>query len=410
MNAPGVVIVGASYAGLNAAIAARSIDAECEITLLGDEQELPYQRPPLSKEYLRGGMDVLKLALRPKSYYEASKISLRLGSRVDALNRSGKTVHLASGEEIPYRKLILATGCRARLLSAPGCKSKGVHYLRTIVDALRLANATPGASTVAIIGGGFIGLEIAASLRRMGKNITVIEAQSRLLSRALSPEVGNYIARWHENEGVKVLLGAQVARFRVDAFQRVTAVELADGQNIPADIVIVGIGVHANFELAHSAGIHCDNGVLVNGYCETSDPDIYAAGDCTSHSNLFTPGRVRLECVQNAIDQGRVAGSNAAGSRSEYVSPPWFWSDQYEMKLQGVGISTGYDRIVIRGKMKDNAFSVFYFAGDKLLAVESINKPGEHLLARKLLASHANLSDESAADPDYDLRQALPKK
>ena len=408
MSAAGIVIVGASYAGLNAAAAARTAGYKLPVTLIGDEAHLPYQRPPLSKDFLRGGMEAAQLPLRAASFFESSEITLRTGASVQSVDRAAKTLTLKSGEPLAYDKLILATGCRPRILSAPGADAAGIHYLRTLDDAVAIAQHLESVQSVAIVGGGFIGLEIAASMRRMGKAVAVIEAQTRLLARALSAEMGNYIAEWHRREGVGLHFSAQVQRFRVDG-GHVTGVELAGGQLLAADLVIVGIGVIPNTELAQSAGLACENGVVVDEHARTLDPDIYAAGDCTSHPNAYARGMARLECVQNAIDQGRVAGGNAAGANATYSTPPWFWSDQYEVKLQGVGISTGFDRVVMRGDMQANAFSVFYFAGRNLLAVETINKPGEHMVARKLLAAKVELSDAQVADSAYDLRQLLPK-
>ena len=408
MSAAGIVIVGASYAGLNAATAARTAGYTLPLTLIGDEAHLPYQRPPLSKDFLRGSMDAGQLPLRAASFFENSQINLRTGVSVQSVDRASKTVTLGSGEQLGYDKLVLATGCRPRILSVPGADAAGVHYLRTLDDALAIARRLETSRSVAIVGGGFIGLEIAASVRRMAKAVTVVEAQARLLARALSAEMGNYIAGWHRREGVSLYFNAQVKRFQVEGGQ-VIAVELADGKVLAADAVIVGIGVIPNKELAQSAGLPCENGVVVDEHARTIDPDIYAAGDCTSHPSAYARGMARLECVQNAIDQGRVAGSNAAGANATYSVPPWFWSDQYEVKLQGVGISTGFDRIVMRGDMKADAFSMFYFAGCSLLAVESINKPGEHMLARKLLAARVELSDAQVADSAYDLRQALAR-
>jgi 3-phenylpropionate/trans-cinnamate dioxygenase ferredoxin reductase subunit len=408
VSGAGIVIVGASYAGLNAAAAARSAGCTLPVTLIGDEEHLPYQRPPLSKEFLRGTLDAGQLPLRAAAFFESSGIALRTGTRVLAVDRSTRTLALDSGEQLAFDKLILATGCRPRVLQAPGADAAGIHYLRTMDDALAIAHRLETSRSVAVVGGGFIGLEIAASVRRMGKGVSVVEAQDRLLARALSAEMGGYIADWHRREGVDLHFGAQVERFQV-AGGHVTGVELADGQVLAADLVVVGIGVVPNMELAQAAGLACSNGVVVDAHARTVDGDIYAAGDCTSHPNAYARGMARLECVQNAIDQGRVAGANAAGGNASYSAPPWFWSDQYDVKLQGVGISTGYDRLVLRGSMKDHAFSAFYLAGPTLLAVESVNKPGEHMLARKLLAAKVEVTDAQLADPAYDLRQALAK-
>jgi 3-phenylpropionate/trans-cinnamate dioxygenase ferredoxin reductase subunit len=406
VSAAGIVIVGGSYAGLNAAAAARAAGFTGPITLVGDEPHLPYQRPPLSKDFLKGRVESSQLPLRAPKFFDDSAIELRRGHEVVAIDRHKQEVVLAAGDSLPYAKLVLATGCRPRKLSVPGSDAAGIHCLRTLDDAQAIARECAAASRVAIVGGGFIGLEIAAALRTMGKEVVVVEAQARLLARALPRELAAYIARRHEREGVRLVFDAQVASFPTRG-GRVDAVLLADGTEIAADLVIVGIGVVPNQELAQAAGLRCDNGIVVDERAATQDQNIYAAGDCTSHPNPFAPGMTRLECVQNAIDQGRVAGTNAAGASATYAVAPWFWSDQYDLKLQGVGISTGYDRIVRRGDMEQGAFSFFYFRGERLLAVESINKPGDHMLGRKLLAAGAKLSQREVEDTGYDLKQAL---
>ena len=408
MKAPGIVIVGGSYAGLNAAMAARNAGYTAAITLIGEESHLPYQRPPLSKDFLRGDLDTAQLPLRPASYFETAGIAVRTGTCVESIDRGAKIVRFSEGGTLSYDKLILATGCTPRLLEVEGGDAAGIHYLRTLDDALGIAAQLGSVNAVAVVGGGFIGLEITASLRRMGKMVSVIEAQPRLLARTLSPEIADYIADWHRREGVQLRFDAQLARIH-SANGRVTGVEFADGDVVPADLVIVGIGVLPNMALAQEADLQCANGIVVDEACRSSDPDIYAAGDCTWHPNAYAGGMMRLECVQNAIDQGKIAGANAAGRQVSYDVPPWYWSDQYEVKLQGVGIAAGHDHVVIRGNMEDHAFSAFYFAGEKLLAVESVNLPGEHMLARKLLASNARLTARQAADTAYDLRQAIVK-
>jgi 3-phenylpropionate/trans-cinnamate dioxygenase ferredoxin reductase subunit len=407
MSEDSLVIVGASYAGLNAAASARTAGYEGAVVLLGDEPRMPYQRPPLSKEFLKGAMSAAQLMLRPATFYEANAIEVRQGHRAVGIDRKNKQVTLHSGEHLPYDKLILATGCRPRMLAVPGADAAGIHYLRTMDDALLIAQRAESSREVVIVGGGFIGLEIAASLRLRGQAVGVVEAQPRLLARAMPALLSDHVRRRHEREGVTFHFGAQIASFQV-ASGHVTGVVLTDGTQLRADLVVVGVGVLPNQELAEHAGLACANGILVDEFARTSDESIFAAGDCTSHPNAYFSGeRVRLECVQNAIDQGRVAGSNAAGSAVAYSSPPWFWSDQYDMKLQGAGFSTGADRHVVRGSMGDEAFSVFHYRGDRLMGVDSINKPGEHMAARKLLAAGVPLAEAQAADAAYDLRMAL---
>jgi 3-phenylpropionate/trans-cinnamate dioxygenase ferredoxin reductase subunit len=406
-TSPGIVVIGGSYAGLNAAAAARTAGYGGSITLLADEAQPPYQRPPLSKDFLRGTMQASQLPLRPAAFYETNRIDVRLATRATRIDRQAKAVELAGGGQLPYDKLILATGCRARLLTIPGSDAQGIHYLRTLDDSVAIAKQLDGASHVTIVGGGFIGLEIAASLRAKGMAVDVVEAQPRLLARAMPAVMSEYVHARHAKEGVNVHFSAQLASFTVEA-GRVAGVVLADGRSWPADLVIVGIGVLPNQEIAEEAGLECRNGIVVDAFARTSDPSIFAAGDCTSHPNAFLDGAfMRLECVQNAIDQGRVAGANAAGSETRYNAPPWFWSDQFDMKLQGTGLSMGFDSFTVRGRMEEGAFSIFYFRGGRLAAVDTVNKPGEHMMARKLLAAGAPLSAEQAADVAFDLKQLI---
>ncbi len=407
MNA-GIVVVGASYAGLNAAAAARAAGYPGRIVLLGEEAHLPYQRPPLSKDFLRGTFDVAHLPIRPLKFFEDQGIEFRASQRVRALDREQRRVVLAGGESLSYDRLVLATGCRPRMLDVQGADAQGIHALRTLDDAARIASAMASANHAVIVGGGFIGLEIAASLRAMGKAVAVVEAQPGLLLRVLPPVLSAHVADRHRREGVQLHFDAQVSAFQAEG-GRLTGVVLGDGTRLRADIAIVGIGALPNQAFAQAAGIVCDNGIVVDESARTSDPDVFAAGDCTLHPNAFADGMARLECVQNAIDQGRVAGTNAAGGTVRYHAPPWFWSDQYDMKLQGAGLSRGFDRFVLRGSMAQPAFSVFYFRAGGLVAVDSVNRPGEHLVARKLLAAAARLSPEEAMDETFDLRSALAR-
>lgn len=406
MTRPGIVIVGASYAGVSAAAAARDFGYRGAITLVGEENHLPYQRPPLSKRYLKGQVEDDQLTLRAQAFYRSAEIEFMRGVRVTSVDRGSRTIGFDSGNSLAYEKLILATGSRPRSLTLRGSECKGVFHLRTLDDARELRAALARASAVAVIGGGFIGLEIAASARQMGLPVSILEAQPRLLSRSVPATLAEYIAGRHTASGARVLLGAQVDALLSDRGY-LRAIALTDGTEIAADLVIVGIGVIPNVELAQAAGLECRNGIVVDRGARTLDPSIYAAGDCTTHPYAGTTSQIRLECVQNANEQGRVAGINAAGGEAEYRSVPWFWSDQHDMKLQGVGISTGHDSVAIRGDMASGAFSIFYFCGDRLIAVDSVNRPGEHMMARKLIAAAAPLSPRAAADPSFDLRAAL---
>ncbi|WP_439589156.1 NAD(P)/FAD-dependent oxidoreductase [Hydrogenophaga sp.] len=404
----GLVIVGASYAGLNAAAAARTAGYQGRIVLLGEEPHLPYQRPPLSKDFLRGDFDATHLPIRPQKFFEDQAIELLVNHRVCGLDRERKHLELAGGECLPYDRLVLATGCRPRMLEIPGADAQGIHALRTRDDAVRIASSVASVRHAVIVGGGFIGLEMAASLCAMGKEVTVVESQSGLLLRVLPTMLSEHVAARHRKEGVRLHFDAQVNAFRSEG-GRLTAVVLSDGTELSADLALVGIGAIPNQEFAQTAGIVCGNGIVVDEFARTNDPDVFAAGDCTLHPNAFAGGMARLECVQNAVDQGRIAGTNAAGGSTRYNAPPWFWSDQYDMKLQGVGLSRGFDQCAVRGSMEEPAFSVFYFRAGALVGVDSINRPGEHMVARKMLATASRLSPEEAADTQFDLRGALTR-
>ncbi len=378
----GVVIVGSGQAGFQAAASLRTEGYAESITLVGDEPHLPYQRPPLSKEYLLGKWAIEKVDLRPAAFYEQQRVDLIIGERVVEIDRAGHSLMLASGKRLPYETLILATGARIRTLPV-----EGAIYLRGRDDAIALRERLASASSVAIIGGGFIGLEVAAAASALGKSVTVNEMQPRLMARAVAPLISDFYRDLHQRHGVEILLGtALVPR---------------------ADLIVAGIGVVPNDELAREAGLACHDGICVDDHLRTSDPLIYAIGDCAQHDNHFAGDRIRLESVQNAVDQAKCAAANIAGKDQVYHAVPWFWTHQYDVMLQMAGLSARADRVVSRGDPASAKFSAFYFKDGALLAVDSINRPADHMLARKLLASNARVSPEQAADESFDLKSAL---
>jgi len=392
----GVVIIGAGQAGLEAAAALRAQSYPHPVTLIGDEPYDPYQRPPLSKEYLLGKQSADQLPLRAPVYYQKHNITLRMGETATRIDRAEKRVPLAAGN-VPYDKLILATGARNRLLSLNG--SERVLYLRTREESERIRQAIAAASRIAVIGGGFIGLELAAAARNYGKNVTVIEALPRLMARAVAPLLSDFFRDVHQSEGSEVLLGAGIQEITPDA------VILSDGRVIPADLILAGIGVVPNVELARDAGLATGNGILVDEFLRTSDPDIYSIGDCSDHPNVFAGGRTRLESVQNAVGQAKCVARGILGNAAPYRDVPWFWTDQFEVRFQMVGLSAGHERQVIRGSVANRKFSVFYFKGDRLLAVDSVNRFGDHVAARKMLAAGTLITPEQAADETVDLKK-----
>jgi 3-phenylpropionate/trans-cinnamate dioxygenase ferredoxin reductase component len=403
----GVVIVGAGQAGFQVAASLRAGGHAGPIHLIGDEPHPPYQRPPLSKALLLGKMERERLLFRQPGFYPAQSIDLLLGETATAIDRAARSVRTDSGRALPYETLVLATGTRVRPLPVPGAGLDGVVYLRTIGQSEDLARRIARAERVVVVGGGFIGLEVAAAVRMLGKPVTVLEAADRLMGRVVAPVISAYFADLHRARGAEIVLGARIAALEGEA-GRVRAVAMADGGGRhEADLVVVGVGVLPNVELARDAGLACDNGILVDGHGRTEDPRVFAAGECTNHPNRFAGGRARLESVQNAVDQAKAVAAAILGRPVPYDEVPWFWSDQYEAKLQMVGMSAGHDAQALRGDPAAGRFSVCYFRAGRLLAIDSVNRPGDHMSGRKLLAAGAALTPAQAADEGFELKSAL---
>jgi 3-phenylpropionate/trans-cinnamate dioxygenase ferredoxin reductase subunit len=367
--------------------------------LVCDEPYAPYQRPPLSKKYLAGELTRERLLLRPASFYAEKGVALELDARVAALELRERQVRLHDGRTLDYDRLLLATGSRARRLEVPGATLTGVHYLRTIADVDGITAELAPDTHVLLVGAGYIGLEVAAVVRQRGFAITVLEAAERVMSRAVSTEVATFYEMCHRAAGVDLHCGAAVKALH--GTTRVTAVETADGRLFPCDVVIIGIGIVPNVELAADAGLACNNGVVVDEFARTADPHVVAAGDCTNHPLLGR--RVRLESVPNAIHQAKVAAATLVGAPVAYSEVPWFWSDQYDLKLQIAGLSAGYDEVVLRGDPATRSFAAFYLAAGELLAVDAINSPREFLAGKKLVARRARIAPEVLRDPLADL-------
>ncbi len=399
-----IVIVGGGQAGMQVAESLRRARFEGEIVLLAEEPWLPYQRPPLSKKFLQGEITAERLLFRPAEQYHKLNIDVRLRVAATALDRTAKQLTLNNGEQLSYSRLALTTGARVRALPVPGVDDPRVCYLRGLGDATLIHTRLADAARIVVIGGGFIGLEVAAVARTLGKAVTVIEAQDRLMPRVVAPIVSSYYLTLHETRGVKVRLNQQVQRIESSA----AALEvITTDETHAADLVIVGIGVVPNMELAARAGLQCAGGIVVDEFARTSDADIVAAGDCTFHRNILLNTSQRLESVQNAVDQAKIAAGTLLDAPVAYAQLPWFWSDQYDVSLQMAGLSTGYDDVVVRGALDSGKFSVFYFAGERVIAVDSINRPAEHMAARRLLAAGGTLSRAQAADAAIDLKSLL---
>jgi len=399
----GVVIAGAGQAGFQLAFSLRSRGYDGPITLIGEEPHIPYQRPPLSKAFLAGKQEVRHLVLRPESYYATQRIDFLAGETVTEIERATRRVKLSSGGAVPYETLVLALGARVRPLPLPGAELDGVCYLRSLDDAVDLRSRLQEAHEVVVIGGGFIGLELAAVACAAGKHVTVVEVQSRLMPRVVSPVISDYYAKLHASHGIEIKLDAVPSEI-AGSDGRAKGVVLKDATRIPADLVVAGIGVLPNIGPAQEAGLETGNGIVVDPYLRTGDPCIYAIGDCAAHPNPFTGSRVRIESVQNAVDQAVSVAAAICGEPKPYAEVPWFWTDQFDVKLQMAGLSTGYDRALTRGDSASRKFSVFYFRDEQLIAVDSLNRPADHIAARKLLARRAQLTPEQAADESVDLK------
>lgn len=399
----GLVVVGGSYAAVQIAASARERGFDGPIRLVGEENAPPYQRPPLSKGFLTGKTSAAMLPLRAEAFYRDAAIDLVLGTRALSVDRAARVVTTADGRRLRYDRLALALGARARPLPVPGAGLDGVLPLRSLADAERLRDRAAEADEVVVIGGGFIGLEVASALAGPGRSVTVVEAQDRLLARALPPALSDFLAGVHRARGVRLEMRTGVRGIEGTA-GHVRSVTLDDGRTLGADLVVVGIGAIPNTEIAQACGLPCDDGIIVDRFAGTADPAIVAAGDCTRHPNAHAGRPMRLESVQNALDQARAAAGAVAGVPVPYDAVPWFWSDQYDVKLQMAGLSGGADRSVLRGSPDRGRFSLFHFRSRRLIAVDSVNRPADHMAARRLLAAGAPVTPDQAADESVDLR------
>ena len=398
-----VAIIGAGQAAAQLIDSLRRRGYVGAITLVGDEG-FPYQRPPLSKKYLAGELGLDRLQLRQPTYFDEQRVELRLGRRAIAINRHSKQVQLDDGTMLEYEHLVIATGSHPRRLKMPGADLAGIHYLRSLSDADHLRTEVHVGQHAVIIGGGYIGLEVAATLRQLGMEVTVLEMADRVMNRVVAEPVSRYYEREHASHGVKIELGARVLALRGDTDARIAAVE-TDRGNIAANLVVVGIGVLPTDELAQSAGLACDNGVIVDEYCRTSDPAIFAIGDCSNHPSAHYGRRIRLESVDNAFEQANTVAANITGTPTQHDRVPWFWSDQYHHKLLIVGLADGHDQAILRGDPANHSFSVCYLRDGEFIAIDTVNMAKDQMAARKLIASRmrpdvTKLSDISIALKD----------
>ena len=400
-----ILVIGAGQAGAQAVDTLRREGFGGRLVLIGDEPQLPYQRPPLSKKYLAGDMAAERLLFRHRSFYDEHRIELKLGVPAVRLDAASQQVELADGEKLGYDRLLICLGAGSRRLSCPGATLAGVRYLRALADVPPIQAGIKPQARIVIVGGGYIGLETAATCRAMGCHVTVLEMADRIMNRVVAPTVSQYFAEEHRARGVGIICDMRVVR--IEGEERVENVVCADGSSHAADLVIVGVGAVATTELASAAGLACNGGILVDEHCRTSDPKIYAAGDCTDHPSPRFGRRVRLESVDNAFEQAKSAALNMLDRPSAHDRVPWFWSDQFDNKLLIVGLSQDYDTQVLRGDPASRSFSVCYLKGTELIAVEAVNHSKDYMAARKLIAERAHLNPEKLADPLVSLKDSI---
>ena len=391
-----VVIIGASHAGAEAAIALRIQGWEGKILLIGDEPTLPYQHPPLSKGYFHQAVTSEQLLIKKQALYDKAKVELMLNESVTAIDKSNKSICLASGTVICFDYLIIATGARARKLNIPGADLGCINYLRTLHDANQIIAQVNADSHLLVVGAGYIGLEIAASARKLGAKVTVLESFGRVLSRVTNVQMSEFYQNLHRQNGVHIKLNSGVTEFRRSGARYVAI--LPDAQELTFDSAVVGIGVIPNTELAEVAQIKCENGIVVNEKTLTSEPDIFAIGDVSNHPNPFYQRQIRLESVPNAMEQAKVAAATICGKEKVHNAFPWFWSDQFDVKLQTAGLSQGYDSTVIRGDIAAKKFALFYLKEGKVIAVDAINSPKDFMKAKMLIPTGISISESKLAD------------
>ena len=402
-----VVIVGAGHGGAQVAVMLRTQKFEGSIAMIGDEPELPYERPPLSKEYFAGEKEFERIQLRPAKYWDERAVTMLLGKRVVSVDPAAHTVTTDGGETIGYGKLVWATGGSPRMLPIPGGDLPGVQGVRTRADADAMKAASETAKQIVVIGGGYIGLEAAAVLTKAGKKVVLLEALDRVLARVAGVELSRFYEKEHRDHGVDLRLGVSVAA--IEGEDHVTGVRLADGELISADLVIVGIGIVPAVEPLIAAGAEGGNGVLVDRHCKTSLPDIYAIGDCAAHENHFAEGAtIRLESVQNANDQANVVAKGIVGDEAPYHAIPWFWSNQYDLKLQTAGLSTGHDHAVLSGDVASRSFSIVYLKAGKVIALDCVNATRDYVQGRMIVTAGLAATPEQLADVDKPLKELLP--
>ncbi|MGX7745622.1 NAD(P)/FAD-dependent oxidoreductase [Rhodopseudomonas parapalustris] len=399
-----VLIAGAGHAGFQVAVSLRQAKYAGRIALINDEKHLPYQRPPLSKAYLKSGGDPNSLMFRPEKFFQDQTIEL-ISDRMVSIDREGRKLLLASGTAIDYGHLVLATGARNRMLDVPNASLPDVLYLRTLDESEVLRQRMPDKKHVVVIGAGFIGLEFAATARAKGLEVDVVELAPRVMARVVTPEISSYFHDRHSAAGIRMHYGVRATEIAAEG-DRVTGVVLSDGNTLPCDLVVVGVGVIPNVEIAAAAGLPTAAGIIVDRQLLTIDPHISAIGDCALFDSVRFGETMRVESVQNATDQARCVAARLTGDAKPYDGYPWFWSDQGDDKLQIVGLTAGFDQVVIRGSVAERSFSAFCYKAGKLIGIESVNRAADHVFGRKILPLDKSVTPEQAADLSFDLKKA----
>jgi len=400
-----LVVVGGGQAAIQCIASLRKEGYSGSITLVGEENYLPYQRPPLSKGFLSGSTGSDRLYLKKIEFFQENSIQLNLGVTANSIDRDNCLVHLSNDKSIGYDKLVLATGSRVRKLKFPGSDLEGINYLRGIDDAESLKDGLIKSKNLVIVGAGYIGLEVAAVATEFNPKITVIEMADRVMNRTVDPIISDYYQELHSKNGVDFILNESLEK--VDGDKAVEQVICSGGSSIQADILVIGAGVIPNIELAEESGLNCDNGISVNEYGQTEDSKIFACGDCTNHPNEKLNRRLRLESVHNAMEQSKAVATSVMGNRTAYNQIPWFWSDQYDHKLQIVGLSGDHDEVLIRGNQEESKFMLFYLKGEELIAVDAVNNPKEFLICRKLVENKVKISSDDILNQSKNLNDLI---
>jgi len=400
-----LVIIGTGQSAAQCALTLRRNMFKDNITMIGEEKHLPYQRPPLSKEFLSGEVSLERVFMKSKEFFDQNDVTIFTSTPVISIDRNKKILSLSNQEDLTYNKLVIATGSRVRKLNVEGSSLKNISYLRSIEDANRLKEYFKFGKKLVIVGAGYVGLEVAATAVKKGINVTLIEMENRIMSRTVDPVISKYFDSLHRQNGVEIFLEAALEKFEgKDAVERVIC---SNGQIIEADGVLIGVGILPNQELAESAGLNCNNGILVDEFGKTEDTSIFACGDCTNHPNTYLNKNLRLESVHNALEQAKTVAMSLLGKQEKYNQVPWFWSDQYDKKLQIVGFSDDHDELVIRGSIEEDNFMLFFLKEGKLIAVNAVNNPKEFLICKKLVANKQKISSDAISNQSVDLKELL---